>query len=169
MAASGSPLGDAGDPESTMSNTPPYRHLFYQVVFSFIEIFHSFMRLANNVSNLFPFWIPQRDPSSTRIATVIAFPSLLDCVWTCTFDKRKGLITCDHPFLFAVCWEAVLGGTSHTQRPARPPTLGTIVACIALCRVCTRLSQQSLTLNDYRVQPVALAPFGPTNPTSAFF
>jgi hypothetical protein len=24
-----------------------------------------------------------------------------------------------------------------------------------------------LTLNDYRIQPVALAPFGPTHPTSA--
>jgi hypothetical protein len=27
-------------------------------------------------------------------------------------------------------------------------------------------AQQSLTLNDYRIQPVALAPFGPTHPTS---
>jgi hypothetical protein len=57
-------------------------------------------------------------------------------------DKRKGLITCDQPFLITVCWEAVINGTSHTQRQRGHPCLTLLrLLCFVPCCNCLLGSQ----------------------------
>jgi hypothetical protein len=66
------------------------------------------------------------------------------------------LIPSDQLFLFAVCWETVHDGKSHSQRPAKPTVHGTIFACLALC-------QRLLMTTVY--SELLLQLFGPTHPT----
>jgi hypothetical protein len=107
--------------------------------------FSSFLgTYQRGVPFFFTFWILPKYPSFTRIF-FRAFSAALD------LDIRQREGQCHHPFTSPCAGKQSLAGKNKHRQPVRSPTLGTSLACFALCRVdsCLLGSQYQLLTTIY--------------------